>query len=225
MKLLSNMRTNAKTRKLLDDRKIEGRILYLEPSATICPAATAGCMAACLKSAGRMAMTNCLTARQRRTELWEKHKQAFLVQLHKELSSLQKSAEKKGYVPVCRLNGTSDVDWMSEGIMNSFPGIVFYDYTKRPDLAVKSIKYDNYHITFSRSGRVNESMALKLLKEYNINIAVVFSSEALPDSYLGYPVADGDTSDFRFLDNKGHVIGLKAKGKARQDTSGFVVQI
>jgi hypothetical protein len=47
----------------------------------------------------------------------------------------------------------------------------------------------------------------------------------LPDLWYGYEVVDGDSTDLRFLDPKGgYVIGLRAKGKARKDTSGFVVQ-
>jgi hypothetical protein len=36
------------------------------------------------------------------------------------------------------------------------------------------------------------------------------------------PVFNGDESDLRFLDPKGSVIGLYAKGKAKKDTTGFV---
>jgi hypothetical protein len=34
---------------------------------------------------------------------------------------------------------------------------------------------------------------------------------------------NGDENDLRFLDPKGVVVGLTAKGKAKSDTSGFVV--
>jgi hypothetical protein len=53
----------------------------------------------------------------------------------------------------------------------------------------------------------------------------VFSTKVLPTVYLGRPVFNGDESDLRFLDPKGVVVGLYAKGKAKKDTSGFVVQI
>jgi hypothetical protein len=36
------------------------------------------------------------------------------------------------------------------------------------------------------------------------------------------PVFNGDESDLRFLDPKGVIVGLYAKGKAKKDTSGFV---
>jgi hypothetical protein len=47
----------------------------------------------------------------------------------------------------------------------------------------------------------------------------------LPETYLGLPVIDGDQSDLRFLDPQGVIVGLKAKGKGKHDTSGFVVQV
>jgi hypothetical protein len=53
-------------------------------------------------------------------------------------------------------------------------------------------------------------------------VAVVF--DKLPETYLGKPVIDGDVSDLRFLDPKGVIVGLKAKGKAKKDSSGFVVK-
>ena len=35
---------------------------------------------------------------------------------------------------------------------------------------------------------------------------------------------DGDVSDVRFNDPKGVIVGLRAKGDAKKDTSGFVIQ-
>jgi hypothetical protein len=69
MKLLSPFATNAKTSK--GGAGIHGAILYMEPSRVLCPAASQGCLKACLKSAGRMHMSNAVTARQRRTALFQ----------------------------------------------------------------------------------------------------------------------------------------------------------
>jgi hypothetical protein len=38
-------------------------------------------------------------------------------------------------------------------------------------------------------------------------------------------VIDGDANDLRFLDPTGVIVGLKAKGAAKKDTSGFVVRL
>ena len=65
-------------------------------------------------------------------------------------------------------------------------------------------------------------MDVRLAANAGMNVAVVF--ESVPETYIGKTVVDGDDTDLRFLDPKGVVIGLKAKGRARKDTSGFVVR-
>jgi len=79
----------------------------------------------------------------------------------------------------------------------------------------------NYHLTFSKSEN-NWDKCLDVLNNGG-NIAAVF--DKVPDTYLGYQVIDGDKSDLRFLDPKNVIVGLKAKGKARKDTSGFVIKV
>jgi len=106
-------------------------------------------------------------------------------------------------------------------IMEAFSTVQFYDYTKhrnRRDLP------SNYHLTFSRS-EANNDAALEWLAAGG-NVAVVFDTkkgQALPETWNGYRVIDGDLTDLRFLDDKNVVVGLRAKGPARKDTSGFVV--
>jgi hypothetical protein len=78
----------------------------------------------------------------------------------------------------------------------------------------------NYRLTFSRS-ETNETQCLEVLSRGG-NVAVVFRNE-LPTHWKGFPVINGDENDLRFLDPKGVVVGLKAKGKAKTDTTGFVV--
>jgi hypothetical protein len=60
------------------------------------------------------------------------------------------------------------------------------------------------------------------MRPSHLNWVVVFRDE-LPETFLGRKVIDGDETDLRFLDDDGIVVGLKAKGTAKQDTSGFVV--
>ena len=43
-------------------------------------------------------------------------------------------------------------------------------------------------------------------------------------TYKGYSVVDGDLSDLRFLDPSGSIVGLRAKGKAREDNN-FTIKI
>ena len=99
----------------------------------------------------------------------------------------------------------------------------FYDYTKNPNRAIAHAAGkmpSNYHLTFSRS-EANDKDVARVMKVKG-NVAVVFSGK-LPKRYKGKRVVDGDINDLRFTDPKNVVVGLKAKGKARSDTSGFVV--
>ena len=241
--LLTPMAANAKTRKQLAKQGIEGRILHLAPhgsvapylgrDVTVCPMALLNkCADPCLDTAGRgqirresdLILATIHRARIRRTSRYFLDREGFLAQLRRELANLQTLAERKGLRPVARLDGTSDLG-LAFLLAPEFPGITFYDYTKVPT-RVRRPRPANHHVTFSR-GAGNEPEALRLLGEGH-NVAVVFTTrpgEALPETWRGFPVISGDANDFRFTDptGRGYVIGLTAKGRARRDTSGFVV--
>jgi len=56
-----------------------------------------------------------------------------------------------------------------------------------------------------------------------MRMAVVLRKEKdIPMTFMGIPVVSGDNSDVRHLDDK-VIVGLYAKGKAKLDTTGFVV--
>ena len=205
-------------------------VLHLAPSDlsgyNTCPMASAGCRAACLNTAGRGGIfkkgesTNVIQkARIAKTRMFFEDRETFMLQLVREVKAAIRQAEKKNMIPCFRLNGTSDIRWETvsigghKNIMEMFPQVQFYDYTK---LTNRRNLPANYHLTFSRS-ESNEA-ALSTVEQ---NIAVVF--DTLPGVYLGRPVISGDDTDLRFLDPVGVVVGLKAKGKARKDTSGFTV--
>jgi len=220
-------------------------ILHLAPAKVsgynTCPKATAGCEAACLNTAGRGGMfkkgenTNVIQeARIRKTKLFYENRTEFMAQLVKDIELGIKQSEKKDLVPVFRLNGTSDLSWekyevvrkgvLYRNIFAAFPEVQFYDYTKILGRKVKDIP--NYQLTFSKADG-NDADVKKAIAE-GLNVAAVFAvkkTDALPESYLGLPVFNGDESDLRFLDPKGVVVGLYAKGKAKKDTSGFVVNL
>jgi hypothetical protein len=128
-----------------------------------------------------------------------------------------KQAEKKGLTPAFRLNGTSDISWEKYGIIEEFPNVQFYDYTKVRNRKVSHLK--NYHLTFSKADG-NDSDVEKVVSQ-GMNVAAVFTK--VPETYLGRKVINGDETDLRFLDEKNVIVGLKAKGKAKKDTTGFVV--
>jgi hypothetical protein len=203
-------------------------ILYLAPAqmagrGEVCPNRSAGCTLACLYSAGRGAFANVKSARIRKTRLFFDSFPVFKAQLIADIATFVMHCEKEGKQACIRLNGTSDISWERLGIMEQFPKVQFYDYTKSPIRALQAAKGAlpaNYDLTFSRS-EVNEAQAIDVLRAGG-NVAVVFASD-LPAIWAGFTVIDGDVSDLRFLDRKGVVVGLKAKGQGKKDESGFVV--
>lgn len=191
----------------------------------VCPAASKGCSAACLNTAGRGQFDSIQDSRIRKTLFFVKFRAEFMSKLIKEIKSLEIKAAKRFLKPVVRLNGTSDVMWESiklgqSNIFQLFPNTQFYDYTKMihrlPRL--KLMQIPNYHITFSAS-ESNWDSCLNAFK-LGFNVAIVFNS--IPETYESMPVFNGDNTDLRFLDPSNHIIGLKAKGKAKSDKSGFV---
>jgi len=202
-------------------------ILHLAPATLsgkeTCPKRTAGCTAACLNTAGRGGMfkrgenTNMIQqARIRKTRMFFEQRDAFMAQLEKDIKLGIKQSAKLGLTPVFRLNGTSDLAWEKYGIIEKFPNVQFYDYTKV--LGRKVAHLPNYHLTFSAADG-NEADVQKAVSA-GMNVAAVF--DKLPDSYMGRPVINADDTDLRFLDPKGCIAGLKAKGRAKKDTTGFV---
>jgi hypothetical protein len=229
-KLLS-IDTNAKTVKGQKKGFLTG-ILYLAPSdasglINTCKWASKGCRMACLYSAGRGRFNSVKQARIRKTIDFVQNQAAFLLQLSKDIDALKKKADKLGLIPCVRLNGTSDINWHDikagdyESIFHAHPDISFYDYTKNIGkvqfLSRNPIK--NYHLTFSRSESNNDACNAAL--SAGVNVAAVFKD--VPETWQGFPVINGDESDFRFLDPSGVIVGLKAKGDAKKDTSGFVI--
>lgn len=210
-------------------------ICYLAPADesgyNVCPNSSAGCRAACLFTAGRGACTNVKTWRINKTLSFFKNRSAWMTQLQEEIEALVRKGIKLGKKIAIRLNGTSDLPWErikcknGLSLIENHPSVQFYDYTKSPERMIAYIKGQmpkNYHLTFSKS---EENQAdVELIAKMGGNIAVVFRND-LPKKYLGKKVVDGDLSDLRFMDPKGVVVGLSEKGRAKKDTSGFVVDI
>jgi hypothetical protein len=203
-------------------------VLHLAPANLsgyeTCPKRTAGCTSACLNTAGRGGIfkkgesTNVIQqARIRKTKMFFENREQFLADLENDIRLGIKQAEKQGFIPAFRLNGTSDIAWEKYGIIEKFPNVQFYDYTKMRNRKVSHLK--NYHLTFSKAD--GNDMDVRLAASNGMNVAVVFKN--VPESYIGRTVINGDETDLRFLDPKNVVVGLKAKGKAKKDTSGFVV--
>lgn len=207
-------------------------IMYLIPfkgfngKSNLCPMATKGCADACLVTAGHGRFDRVKESRSNRTNMFINGRNDFFIALVDEIERGIKKAHKNNLVPVFRLNGTSDIQWEKFKVKNGktvfelFPDVVFYDYTKIYPRFDRELP-ENYYLIYSYNEVHKEKRALEVLEKGG-NVAVVFKN-GLPETFLGRPVIDGDLSDLRFNDGKGVIIGLKAKGEAKKDTSGFVV--
>ena len=202
-------------------------IMHLAPHKlsgyNVCPSASKGCIHACLNTSGFGKYTKVQLARVNKTKRFFEDRVGFQKDLEKDLQSLVNKCEKLGLKPAVRLGGTSDIrnEKIFPSIFTNFSNIVFYDYTKIYNRMLDFLNGklpQNYHLTFSRS-EVNETQCIDVLSKGG-NVAVVFHK--IPKTYMGYKVYNGDFSDLRFL-NKHGVIGLKPKGKAKHDTSSFVI--
>jgi len=227
--LLSPGNTNTKTAK----NSLKTFILYLSPynynskGINLCPKASTGCALACLYTAGRGAFSNVQQARQNKTEYYLRDKKGFVLNLSNQIMKEYSKAKKGGYKIAFRLNGTTDIDFVY--LLQKYANLdistlkdyaVFYDYSKILGKCIKYLKHPNYTVAFSRS-ESNEAETNEAIK-LGINVAAVFSGD-LPQKYKGAKVVDGDSSDLVMIYNKNVILGLKAKGKARKDTSGFVI--
>ena len=228
MKLLS-IDTNAKTIKGQQKGFMTG-ILYLAPSdqsgvMNTCPFATKGCREACLYTAGRGAFPKIKQARINKTLWLARDKDGFIAQLVKDIHALIRKAKRENMTPCVRLNGTSDLPVETWGIMEQFPDVQFCDYTKNPKRMIANLAGEmpkNYSLTFSRAETPANQKHAQIVLDRGGNVAAVFADD-LPKEHGKTRVINGDESDLRFTDPKGVIVGLKAKGKARKDTSGFVI--
>ncbi|QQM14043.1 GP88 family protein [Rhizobium ruizarguesonis] len=237
---------NAKTIK--GDGEYETAIMYLAPftmaGSNVCPMAEqAGCVKGCLNTAGRGAYNNVQQARIAKTKRYLASRTAFMADLVTDLERFVAYCKRKGVKPAVRLNGTSDIQWevahyASRGdargsVFELFPEVQFYDYTKVYKRAYRQLPA-NYALTLSYSAAnpAYAEVVTKAAHETGANLAIVYRTKELRDYFVGKlvqygdacrDVIDGDETDMRFLDPKGVIVGLYAKGKAKGDQSGFVV--
>ena len=247
---LLNVDANPKTVKG-QSRGYMTAVLYLAPyklaGYNVCGMAeVAGCIFDCLNTAGRggiapadsdtvtldgghvVKLNAIQRARIARTRLFIEDRDTFMRQFIKEIRAALRRADKLGLTLAVRPDGTSDIRWEDirlEGktIFELFPDIQFYDYTKIPNRRVAHIP--NYHLTYSYSARPTYAQYVQRALAFygaGINLAVVFKGK-VPATFMGRDVVNGDESDLRFLDPKGVIVALKAKGRARKSTSGFAV--
>lgn len=233
--------------KMIKNQKVSKQltyVIYLAPAMVsgynVCEMSTPECRLGCLSTSGRAGMSisygdnRAMNARISKTKLFYENRTYFMNWLIAEITYYQKQAKTKKLGFSVRLNGTSDIDWANvnykgKNIFEYFPEVDFYDYTKNPTKFFN--KPENYHLTFSYSGR-NVVISKKLL-DRGENVAVIFNIKKeteLPKKFMGYHVVNGDLTDFRPDDGKGVIVGLKWKRIANKENNDnikksiFVVQ-
>jgi hypothetical protein len=242
---LFSISTNAKTVKGEKLGYLTG-VLYLAPAMLsgyqVCAmAAVAQCEKACLNKAGLGGVyTSIQKARIAKTKRFFEDRDNFMLDIVKSIRGLIKLSRKqrrvkgrfaKAYQVLVRLNGTSDIRWelipvTIDGIeyanlMEAFPDIQFYDYTK---IANRKGIPSNYDLTFSYSGVKAYLPQVAKAQKALMRIAVVFRHvESIPKSFIGMKCIGGDNSDVRHIERQNVVVALYAKGPAKHDQTGFVV--
>ena len=239
MQMTQLLTKSAKTRKSDNKTDYLTAIQYLMPhlsggTINLCAMAHLfGCIDACLTSSGRMHMSHSENARQWRTNLWNDSKDAYWFLLLEEIRAFERRCKRAKKRCAIRLNGTSDIKWeiQSTNVFEMFPDIIFYDYTKILKRCYKE-QATNYTLVFS--GSYASDVSTQMTKEAfanNIPTALVFR-KIVPDSFKGIHVINGDAHDLLPVHlanaySNGHtgplIVGLKAKGKARKDKTGFVI--
>jgi len=215
--------------------------LYLSPADSsgyeVCPGRTAECTRLCLNESGMNTMTQKVkgdvinNTRIKKTRLFVEERDFFVRWLIEEIKSAKAKAEKLGYGFSVRINNTSDIDPtrlfitnvdVRQNILEIFPDVQFYDYTKVKGRIELIKQFPNYDITFSYTG-YNLDECLDLLSK-GVRVAMVFMK--VPETYLGYKVIDGDLFDGRFKDEKNVIVGLKFKRVRNKllTTDKFVIQ-
>jgi len=215
--------------------------LYLAPAKSsgyeVCPMRSEECTLLCLNESGMNKMTQKVKgdvineSRIKKTKLFFEHREFFVNWLIDEIKTAKKRADKLGYKFSVRLNNTSDITPESfyvtykgevRNVLQVFPDIKFYDYTKVPKRIELLKKYKNYDLTFSFSG-YNFPDCISMLNN-GVRVAVVFKK--VPDTFWGRKVIDGDAYDMRYYDEKDVIVGLKYK-KVRnklKENYKFVIQ-
>lgn len=211
--------------------------LYLAPAKLsgyeVCPMRTKECTKLCLHESGVNSMSmngdQINQSRITKTKLFFEHREFFMQWMIHEINFFKKKAEKLGYRFSVRLNNTSDINpesfYIKQGnssvnILELFPDVQFYDYTKVLNRINLKKKYKNYDLTFSFSG-TNIDEVMKAFQS-KTRVAVVFKE--VPKTFWDKKVIDGDKYDMRYYDPKNVVVGLKFKRvRTKLTKSSFVV--
>lgn len=196
--------------------------IYLAPSTMsghqVCPN-DKWCREFCLNGSGRnkgdilahgFEHSKINISRIKKTKLFFENRELFMEIVIREITRFYNHAKKNNMGFAIRINGTSDLNiesfiYKGQNLLQSFPHIQFYDYTKCNGYLTIPNRYANYDITLSFNG-YNWEKCEEYLKNGG-KVAVVFNGH-LPNTFKGYRVIDANGYDMRFLDPKGTIMGL-----------------
>lgn len=207
--------------------------VYLAPfnlsGYVVCPE-SCNCSKYCLHGSGRNKLEllknkeggTIQKSRIKKTKFFFEDRVKFMHLLIHEIRQAKKKADAEGMKFAVRLNCTSDINLEKfeldgKNILQLFPDIQFYDYTKVFSHVELLDKYPNYDLTFSFDGENWEKC--KSLLDKGHRVAVVFE-DILPAKFRDYPVIDANGDDARFLDEGGIICGLTYKRVANDYASG-----
>lgn len=202
---LSGVNSSAKIVKGLK-KEINTLVLYLKPYKTafgnVC-AMGEHCNIPCLTTSGRVKMDQkefkILRSRYFKTVLFYVNRDLFNSWLFAEIETAE---AKFGDSLMVRVNGTSDLSLLlfkvdGINILERFPSVTFYDYTKILNRIFFAAKYPNYHITFSYSGYNDDECKEAIQNGVNVSIVV---NGPQPKTFNGVNVFSMDETDVRPLD-------------------------
>lgn len=190
----------------------------------VCPKSSM-CRESCLVGSGYAKIdalsgnTKVIDSRITKTRLFFANKPLFMKLVMIEIGRAMNKAKRLNMEFSIRLNCTSDISPLAfnvdgKNILELYPNVSFYDYTKVKNYWKIAERYSNYYLTFSRDGSAeNEQECLEWLQKGN-NVAVVFGvtkTSELPKKWKGYEVLVGDDYDYRVWDKlqKGkQIVGL-----------------
>lgn len=212
--------------------RVAGYGLSLAPADSsgwnVCRFASAGCRSACLATSGNGRYDGSTRGRIWKTRWLAGDPVPFLRFLAASIDAIPVAEwERAGWAVSLRFNVLSDLPWESIApwlvARAQARGIRLYDYTKWPTARRAGVVgYELCQSVTERSSDADIAAAL-----HPVVVVDVKRGKALPTSYLGRPVVDGDLSDARFFDPAGSVVLLRYKEvqttkRADAVASGFV---
>jgi hypothetical protein len=222
---------------------------YLSAGLSLAPADTSGfnvcqfagfCKELCVAHSGMGGVFPSIEeARIRKTQLLFRERDKFMELVRADMLKVEGLAESLGLGVHFRFNTFSDLPWRRiyhSGGWNLFDVVermrrnvrkVCSDYTKDVRRVFEELKVSSavpWHNVFSRS-ETNDMDCERVLR-LGGKVAVPFDvkrGQKLPKYWKGWAVVDGDVHDLTFLHQGSIVIGLRAKGAARNSDSPFIV--